>query len=116
MSLACSCFALFARSPFTSTFPLSIASAASARVLQQRAAMIGAGARLVLVFALFGALIIWPYAKQCGTGWFGYIGTEAVIVAGGLWVAFTTWRYRLPKMHALSLSIILVGLVLIAAE
>jgi hypothetical protein len=83
---------------------------------QQRAAMIGAGARLVLVFALFGALIIWPYAKECGAGWFGYVGTQAVIVAGGLWVAFTTWRYRLPKMHALSLLIILVGLVLIAAQ
>jgi hypothetical protein len=83
---------------------------------QQRAAMIGAGARLVLVFALFGALIIWPYANNCGAGWFGYVGTEAVIVAGGLWVAFTTWRYRLPKMHALSLLIILVGLVLIAAQ
>jgi hypothetical protein len=83
---------------------------------QQRAAMIGAGARLILVFALFGALTIWPYAKDCGWGWFGYLGTEAVIVAGGLWVAFTTWRYRLPKMHALSLLIILIGLVLIAAE
>jgi hypothetical protein len=83
---------------------------------QQRAAMIGAGARLILVFALFGALIIWPYDNACGTGWFGYIGTQAVIVAGGLWVAFTTWRYRLPKMHALSLLIILVGLVLIAAQ
>ena len=83
---------------------------------QQRTAMIGAGARLILVFALFGALIIWPYANECGAGWFGYVGTEAVIVAGGLWVAFTTWRHRLPKMHALSLLIILVGLVLIAAE
>jgi hypothetical protein len=84
--------------------------------VQQRAAKIGAGARLILVFALFAALTIWPYANDCGAGWFGYIGTEAVIVAGGLWVAFTTWRYRLPKMHALSLLIILVGLVLIAAE
>ncbi len=83
---------------------------------QQRAAMIGAGARLILVFALFGALTIWPYAKECGAGWFGYVATEGVIVAGGLWVAFTTWRYRLPKMHALSLLIILVGLVLIAAQ
>ena len=83
---------------------------------QQRAAAIGAGARLLLVFALFGALAIWPYAKDCGAGWFGYVGAEAVIVAGGLWVAFTTWRYRLPKMHALSLVIILVGLVLIASE
>jgi hypothetical protein len=83
---------------------------------QQRAAAIGAGARLVLVFALFGALAIWPYANDCGWGWFGYIGAEAVIIAGGLWVAFTTWRYRLPRLHALSLLIILVGLVLIAAE
>ena len=84
--------------------------------VQQRAAKIGAGARLALVFALFGALTIWPYANDCGAGWFGYVGTEVVIVAGGLWVAFTTWRYRLPKMHALSLLIILIGLVLIAAE
>lgn len=83
---------------------------------QQRAAMIGTGARLILVFALFGALTIWPYANDCGWGLFGYVGTEAVIVAGGLWVAFTTWRARLPKMHTLSLLIILVGLILIAAE
>jgi hypothetical protein len=83
---------------------------------QQRAAAIGAGARLVLVFALFGALAIWPYPNDCGAGWFGYVGAEAVIVAGGLWVAFTTWRHRLPKMHALSLVIILIGLVLIASE
>ncbi len=83
---------------------------------QQRAAMIGASARLFLVFALFGALTIWPYAKECGLGFFGYVGTEVVIVAGGLWVAFTTWRARLPKMHTLSLLIALVGLILIAAE
>lgn len=83
---------------------------------QQRAAMIGASARLILVFMLFGALAIWPYANDCGSGLFGYLGAEAVIVAGGLWVAFTTWRARLAKMHALSLLIVLVGLILIAAE
>jgi hypothetical protein len=83
---------------------------------KQRVAMLGAGVRLILVFALFGALVVWPYARDCGSGLFGYIGAEAVIVAGGLWVAFTTWRARLPKMHTLSLLIILVGLVLIAAE
>lgn len=83
---------------------------------QQRAAMFGASARLILVFALFGALTMWPYANECGLGLFGYVATEAVIVAGGLWVAFTTWRARLPKMHALSLLIALVGLILIAAE
>lgn len=83
---------------------------------QQRAAMFGAGARLVLVFALFAALVFWPYPNACGTGLFSYIGVEAVIVAGGIWVGITTWKYRLPKMHSLSLLIVLVGLGLIAAE
>lgn len=83
---------------------------------QQRAAMIGASARLILVFGLGAAIVIWPYSRQCGWGWIGYVGVEAVIVAGGLWVAFTTWRGRLPKMHAFSLLIVLAGLVLIAAE
>ena len=83
---------------------------------QQRAARIGASARLILVFMLFGALTIWPYENTCGWGLFGYVGAEAVIVAGGLWVAFTTWRARLPRLHALSLLIVLVGLILIAAE
>jgi hypothetical protein len=83
---------------------------------QQRAAMFGAGARLILVFALGAAIVIWPYSRECGWGWFGYLGVEAVIVAGGIWVAFTTWRGRLPKMHTFSLLIVLAGLVLIAAE
>jgi len=83
---------------------------------QQRVAMFGAGARLILVFALFAALSVWPYADDCGWGLFGYLGVEGVIVAGGFWVAITTWRYRLPKMHILSLAIVLIGLALIAAE
>ena len=83
---------------------------------KQRVAAMGAGARLILVFALFGALAVWPYENSCGSGLFGYLGAEAAIIAGGLWVAFTTWRARLPKMHAFSLLIVLVGLILIAAE
>jgi hypothetical protein len=83
---------------------------------QQRTAMFGAGARLILVFALGAALWIWPYSRACGWGWFGYVGVESVIVGGGLWVAFTTWRARLPRMHVLSLLIILTGLGLLAAE
>jgi hypothetical protein len=83
---------------------------------QQRAAMFGAGARLILVFALGAAVVLWPYSRDCGWGWIGYVGVEGVIVAGGLWVAATTWRGRLPKMHAFSLLIVLAGLVLIAAE
>jgi len=82
----------------------------------QRAAMIGAGARLILVFALFAALAIWPYERECGLGFFEYLSVEVVIVVGGISVAFTTWRYRLPKMHILSLLIILTGLLLLATE
>jgi hypothetical protein len=83
---------------------------------KQRVAAMGAGARLILAFALFDALAVWPYENSCGSGLFGYLGAEAAIIAGGLWVAFTTWRARLPKMHVFSLLIVLVGLGLIAAE
>jgi membrane protein YdbS with pleckstrin-like domain len=83
---------------------------------QQRAAMFGAGARLILVFALGVALAFWPYENECGSGLLGFLAVEAVIVVGGLWVALTTWRYRLPKMHTLSLLIVLTGLILLAAE
>ena len=72
---------------------------------KQRAAMIGGGARLILVAALGVALAFWPYEKECGSGLFGYLAVELVIIVGGLWVAISTWRARLPKMHVLSLLI-----------
>ncbi len=83
---------------------------------QQRVAMFGGGARLILVFALFAALAVWPYERACGLGLLEYLGVEVVIIVGGLWVALTTWRYRLPKMHTLSLLIVLTSLILIAVE
>ena len=81
-----------------------------------RAAIIGSTARLVLVLALGAALVMWPYSRACGAGWFGYVGVEGVIIAGGLWVAITTWRARLAKLHVLSLFIVLAGLALVAVE
>jgi hypothetical protein len=83
---------------------------------RQRAALIGVFARLILVAAVAIALVFWPYEKECGLGLFGFLGTEAVIVVGGVWVAITTWRARLPRMHLVSLAITLAGLVSIAAE
>jgi hypothetical protein len=83
---------------------------------QQRTAMIGGGARLVLVAALGVALAFWPYENQCGLGLTGYLAVELVIIIGGLWVAISTWRARLPKMHILSLLIALAGMVLVAIE
>jgi hypothetical protein len=83
---------------------------------RQRAALIGVFARLILVAAVLVALAFWPYDNTCGVGLFGFLGAEAVIVIGGVWVAITTWRARLPRMHLVSLAITLGGLVLIAAE
>jgi cation transport ATPase len=83
---------------------------------QQRTAMIGGTARLVLVAALGVALAFWPYENSCGSGLLGYLAVEVVIVVGGLWVAITTWRARLPKMHILSLLISLAGLILLAID
>jgi membrane protein YdbS with pleckstrin-like domain len=84
--------------------------------VKQRAAMIGGGARLVLVAALGIALAFWPYENECGSGLFGFLAVEVVIIIGGLWVAVSTWRARLPRMHILSLFIALAGLVLVASE
>jgi cation transport ATPase len=83
---------------------------------QQRSALIGATARLVLVLGLGVALAMWPYENACGSGLFGYVGVEAVMLIGGLWVAVSTWKSRLAKTHIVSLLIVLAALTLIAAE
>ena len=82
----------------------------------QRSALIGSMARLLLVLALGVALYMWPYARDCGTGLFGYLGVEAMMLIGGFWVAVTTWRARLAKTHTVSLLVMLASLTLIAAE
>ncbi|HEX6627233.1 MAG TPA: hypothetical protein VF105_04715 [Gemmatimonadaceae bacterium] len=83
---------------------------------RQRAASIGVTARLILVGAVAVSLAFWPYENDCGLGLFGFLGAEAVIVIGGLWVGITTWRARLPRLHVLSLLITLGGLILLAGE
>ena len=82
----------------------------------QRGALIGVFARLILVAAVGVALLFWPYANDCGFGLFGFLGAEAVIVVGGVWIGITTWRARLPRMHLVSIATTLLGVVLIASE
>jgi hypothetical protein len=92
---------------------------AERRAQERRAArvrMLGATARLLLVAALAGALGAWPYVRACGPGLFAYLGAEAVVVVGGLWVAWSTWSYRLAKTHAAAMVLVLCGLALITAE
>lgn len=79
-------------------------------------AAIGAWARLILVAALAVALVFWPYARDCGAGLFVYVGAEALIVAGALWVVAWTWRWRIAKTHGLALMLVLYALALIGAQ
>ena len=83
---------------------------------RQRRAFFGASARLLLVVSLGAALTVWPYERSCGSGLLGYLGVEAMMLVGGIWVAVSTWKSRLAKTHIVALMIALVSLVLIASE
>lgn len=86
------------------------------RRAQERSAALGAAARLFLVIALGGAISLWPYARDCGSGLITFIAVETVLVAGGLWVATYAWRHHMARTHMLALLVTLSGLILIAAE
>jgi hypothetical protein len=81
-------------------------------------AQAGAGAtvRLALVAAMFGALFIWPYQRDCGMGLFGYMAVQASIAVGALWVLTFTWQHRLARRHALAFAILIGALALLASE
>jgi hypothetical protein len=82
----------------------------------QRRAFFGASARLLLVLALGGALTVWPYERSCGSGLLGYLGVEAMMFVGGIWVAVSTWKSRLAKTHIVALMIALASIALMATE
>ena len=83
---------------------------------KERSATIGAWARLSLVILLTVAINFWPYDRSCGFGLIAYMTAEALIVAGGLWVATIAWRERLPMTHGLSLLLVLAGLALLELQ
>lgn len=90
------------------------------RAAQQRreasGAAVGTWVRLLLVASLAGGLYFWPYARECGAGLFAYLGAEAILGAGALWVVAWTWRWRMPWTHALALMFVLLALGLIGAQ
>jgi hypothetical protein len=83
---------------------------------QARAAMLGTWARLVLVAALGGAILLWPYPRDCGVGLFAYLFAELLIVAGGVWTAVYAWKHRLAIPHGLALLMLLWGLALLELQ
>jgi hypothetical protein len=83
---------------------------------KERAMVLGVHVRLALVVALAGAIIFWPYPRNCGPGLFAFMAAQAVIVGGGLWLMACTWRSRMAKTHGASLVLILWGLALLGHQ
>ncbi|NUO63311.1 MAG: hypothetical protein HOQ11_15410 [Gemmatimonadaceae bacterium] len=72
--------------------------------------------RLIPVLALSVGILYWPYYARCGVELAGYLGAVAAVVAGGTWIAVTTWRCRMPLIHTLALLVVAWGLAMTARE
>jgi hypothetical protein len=72
--------------------------------------------RLALSVALGVGILFWPYANRCGFGLTGYLVAVTAVAASGVWSALWTWRHRTGRAHALSILLIVWGLVLGATE
>jgi hypothetical protein len=92
--------------------------ALQAQVASDRAATTSwpALVRLALSVALGVGILFWPYATRCGFGLTGYLVAVTAVAASGVWSALWTWRHRTGRAHALSILLIVWGLVLGATE
>lgn len=86
------------------------------KLRKERAMLVGVLARFLPVVCLAGAIVLWPYHRDCGTGLFAYLGAEGVIVIGSLWLVACTWRARMAKTHGVALILVLWGLMLIGHQ
>jgi len=92
--------------------------AAKARVaeVQRTTTTLGVFARLILVIVLGIGMLFWPYGMRCGPGLFAFLFASGMVVVGGVWSAVWTWRHRSAQAHALSLLLVIWGLVLAGLE
>jgi len=88
------------------------------RVEEQRAATSSWPAilRLTLSVALGMGVLLCPSGKRWGFGLSGYLIAVAAVIGSGVWSATWTWRHRTGRAHALSVLLIVWGLVLGATE
>jgi hypothetical protein len=89
------------------------------RVQEERheaALTVGAAGRVFFVLALAAAINFWPYAHECGAALIAYVSAESVVAAGGIWLAAWTWHHRMPKVHTLSLIVVVWGMALVADQ
>jgi hypothetical protein len=96
----------------------SKAAATSAENLekQRSTSTFGVFLRLLLSVALGGGIYFWPYDARCGFGLAGYLAAVGVVTASGVWSAVWTWRHRSARGHALSLLLVLWGVILGSME
>jgi hypothetical protein len=94
------------------------APAQKAQVAAERAATSSWPAilRLVLSVALGIGILFWPYANRCGLGLAGYLIAVTAVAVSGVWSAVWTWRHRTGRAHALSILLMVWGLILGAGE
>ena len=86
------------------------------KLRKERATLRGVLARLLPVVVLAGAIVLWPYRRDCGPGLLAYMSAEGVIIVGGLWLVACTWRARMAKTHGAALILVLWGLMLIGHQ
>ena len=72
--------------------------------------------RLALSVALGVGILFWPYANRCGLGLSGYLIAVTAVAVSGVWSAVWTWRHRAGRAHALSILLMVWGLILGATE
>ena len=87
-----------------------------ARDRSERNEKLGVWARLLVVAILGGAILWWPYGRNCGVGLASYMTATAMITIGGLWVVACTWIQRMARTHAVAMFVALWGVGLLALE
>lgn len=96
--------------------PVTAGEAAEIARVRAETSTFGVFARLLLSVALGVAIVFWPYGSRCGIGLAAYLGAVTAVVASGIWSAVWTFRHRAGRAHALSLLLILWGMLLGAQE
>ncbi len=75
----------------------------------------GVWARVALVALLTGAMTQWPY-RSCGWSLVGYLGGVLVLLIGGVWAGYASWRRRMGVAHIGSVLLLFAAIALAAGQ
>ena len=53
-----------------------------------------------------GLTFLWPYARSCGTGLYGYLGSIGAFGLASTWSIIWSWRTRRAAVHFLSVALL----------